>query len=262
MSNTAFSLVSDLKLNRGLEEFLSPKRVQLLENIIVYGSISKAAKASQISYKSAWAWIEKMNLLASKPLVQRISGGKGGGGTIVTAFAKELVQRFNEIEILHHKHMASLDRSFEDLEQGHLRDFIFSRLKTTVCEYSEHEHRASVRLKLASGEEISAQVPRDFLEVNQLRIGTEVFVLIESEVVSISAYDEKEHVSSRNQLRTQVRDLVVYEDEVLLSLALLSEEVLQAQITTASYNKLEIKKGDTVWAMFKAYNVTLLGGES
>jgi len=132
MSNIVFSLESDLRLTKGSEEFLSPKRVQLLENITIYGSMTKAAKASGITYKTAWAWIEKMNSLASKPMVQRISGGKGGGGTIVTVFAKELIERFIQLEALHKKHLASLDRSFEDLDNGRMQDFVFSRLNAEV----------------------------------------------------------------------------------------------------------------------------------
>ena len=111
-----FHLSSELLLSKGTEEFLSSKRAQLLENITIYGSISKAAKASAITYKTAWSWIDKMNSLSSKSMVQRISGGKGGGGTIVTAYARELICRYEELEALHQTHLATLERGFDTLE--------------------------------------------------------------------------------------------------------------------------------------------------
>ncbi|PHR57068.1 MAG: hypothetical protein COA44_06665 [Arcobacter sp.] len=257
MNQIAFSLESEIYIRANSEDFLSPKRVQLLENIIIYGSMAKAAKALDISYKTAWAWIDKMNLLSSKPIVQRISGGKGGGGTIVTAFAKELMFRFKELEALHQKHLESLDRSLEFLDNGSMQDSIFSRLNAQLIHINKHENRASVSLKLDSCEIISAQVPMDFIKVNSLREGSSVCVLIESESVSVSKLDEKE-LSSRNRLHTKVQDIIIHEDEVLLKLCLSNDEIINAQITYASYNKLNIKKEDKLLAIFKAYSITLL----
>ena len=257
MNNTVFSLESDLHLTKNSEEFLSPKRVQLLENIIIYGSITKAAKASGITYKTAWAWIDKMNSLASKPLVQRISGGKGGGGTLVTAFAKELIGRFTELEALHQKHLASLDRSFEDLDNGRMHDFVFSRLNAEVLAIEENASRASIVLRLETLETIAAQAPMAFTQINKLSVGSLVSVLIESEAVSVSRYNEEE-LSSRNKLKTKVKDIVIQGDEVLLKLCLKNGEVLHSQKTYKSYEKLKIKKEDELLAIFKAYSITLL----
>lgn len=257
MNKISFTLESDLHLTALSEEFLSPKRVQLLENITIYGSMAKAAKALGISYKTAWAWIEKMNMLSSKPLVQRISGGKGGGGTIVTAFAKELVCRFKELEALHHKHLESLNRSLEFFDNGSMQDSIFSRLNAEVIKIVEYENRASVDLRLDSSEIISAQVPMDFIKVNVLKVGSQVCVLIESEAVSVSKFNEKE-LSSRNRLQTRVKDITIHEDEVLLQLSLSNGEIINAHITYTSYIKLDIKKEDKLLAIFKAYSITLL----
>jgi len=257
MSNTAFSLESDLYLSKHSEEFLSPKRVQLLENITIYGSITKAAKASGITYKTAWAWIDKMNTLATKPLVQRISGGKGGGGTIVTAFAKSLMQRFIELEALHQKHLASLDRSFDDLDTGKMHDFVFSRLNAEIVSISEHESRASLVLKLCTGEVLNAQVPMAFVTVNKLKKEALISVLIESEAVSVSRYSEDE-LSSTNRLRTRVKEISIQEDEVLLRLCLDNGDFIYSQITYQSFEKLKIQKEDELLAIFKAYNITLL----
>tara|TARA_R110000868_G_scaffold360867_1_gene622908 strand:+ start:341 stop:679 length:339 start_codon:yes stop_codon:yes gene_type:complete len=87
-----------LWLEKNGQFFLGKGRVELLKAIVVCGSISAAAKSMKMSYKKAWAAVDAMNSLADKPLVIRITGGSGGGGTTVTKAGKEainLYERFN-----------------------------------------------------------------------------------------------------------------------------------------------------------------------
>lgn len=261
MNKSAFVLVSNLLLNREDQNFLSLKRVKLLENIIVYGSMSKAAKASGITYKTAWEWIEKMNSLSPKPLVQKVSGGKGGGGTVVTAYAKELMYLFEEVEALHHKHLNTLEETFSHLEDEEVSEaFSFSRLEAKIIEISLNANNAIFLLELIGGSMISAQAPVSFVEVNSLRKGSLINVLIESDAVSVSKSFEKE-ISSRNKLKTEVKAIRIQEDDVLLTLSIEKGQSITSRITRKSYKELEIKKGDSLMAMFKAYNVTLFNSE-
>jgi len=253
----SFSLESKLLLRKNREDFLSPKKVQLLENITIYGSISKAAKASEITYKTAWTWIDKMNSLAPKALVEKISGGKGGGGTLVTAYAKELICLYEEVEALHNKHLNTLERAFDHLEDEKIKGFSFSRLNAEVVEISKHEKRATLRLKLGCGSSISAQAPVAFVEVNKLKPASMLYVLVESQAVSVSKSFEKES-SSRNKLQTKVVDVMIHGEDVVLTLSLGNSEMLTSQITYQSYQSLDIKKEDELWVMFKAYSITLL----
>ncbi len=251
-----FTLVSDLLLRKEDENFLSLKKVQLLENIMVYGSISKAAKASSVTYKTAWEWIDKMNALAPKPLVQKISGGKGGGGTIVTVYAKELIQTYEEVDALHQKHLETLEKAFDHLGDEKEKTFSFSRLDAMITKISVHEKRANVELRLNCGSHISIQSPFSFVEVNKLHAGSFASVLIESEAVSVSRSMDQQ-ISSRNRLKTKVEDIIIEGEDVLLTLLLCKDQYLSSRITFKSYKELEIKKGDELMAMFKAYSVTL-----
>lgn len=61
-----------------------PGRIELLSRIADCGSITQAAKAIGMSYKAAWDAIDTMNNLAGEPLVERVTGGRGGGGTRLT----------------------------------------------------------------------------------------------------------------------------------------------------------------------------------
>jgi molybdate transport system regulatory protein len=72
-------------------------RLRLLRAIEQTGSLSKAAKEVQISYKKAWHLVDSVNKSAKKPVTQKSVGGKGGGGTILTDYGKSLVDTFDEI---------------------------------------------------------------------------------------------------------------------------------------------------------------------
>ncbi|MGB9732250.1 MULTISPECIES: winged helix-turn-helix domain-containing protein [Calditerrivibrio] len=78
--------------------FIGFGRVVLLERIEQYGSISKAAKSMEMSYKHAWELVESMNNQGSKPLVIKTTGGKDGGGAQLTEYGKKVVGLFWELQ--------------------------------------------------------------------------------------------------------------------------------------------------------------------
>lgn len=73
---------------------LSFGRVVLLDRIKRYGSISKAAKSMEMSYRHAWELVDSMNSRGGRPLVITAIGGKNGGGTRVTADGEKAVKTF------------------------------------------------------------------------------------------------------------------------------------------------------------------------
>lgn len=74
--------------------FLGYGRVVLLERIREFGSITKAAKSMELSYRRAWVLIDSMNRQAPKPFVVTAAGGKGGGGTLVTEAGEQAIRTF------------------------------------------------------------------------------------------------------------------------------------------------------------------------
>lgn len=77
--------------------FLASGRVDLLRKIEEFGSISKAAKEMKMSYKKAWSLVDSINSQSKKPLVERTSGGKNGGGTIVTQEGVRMIESFEKL---------------------------------------------------------------------------------------------------------------------------------------------------------------------
>ncbi|GAA3629782.1 winged helix-turn-helix domain-containing protein [Flavivirga jejuensis] len=76
---------------------LGEGRVHLLKAIQETGSLSKAAKSLNISYKKAWQLIDSVNKSAKKPVTINSIGGKGGGGAELTDYGLSLVNAFDDI---------------------------------------------------------------------------------------------------------------------------------------------------------------------
>lgn len=79
--------------------FLGEGRIKLLKSIKVTKSLSMSAKELGMSYKKAWNLIDSVNKNSKLPLVDKKSGGKGGGGTVLTEYGEKMIEVFETINI-------------------------------------------------------------------------------------------------------------------------------------------------------------------
>lgn len=79
------------------ELYIGGGRAILLERIDDLGSISAAARSMGLGYRNAWLWIETANRLAASPLVEKITGGAGGGHARLTAEGRKVVTQYKEL---------------------------------------------------------------------------------------------------------------------------------------------------------------------
>ena len=77
---------------------LGPGKASLLESIDQVGSISEAARQSNISYRRAWDMVDTMNRCFNEPLVESVTGGKGGGGAVLSPLGKKVVEIYRDME--------------------------------------------------------------------------------------------------------------------------------------------------------------------
>ncbi len=70
----------------------------ILKAIKETGSISKAAKKINMSYRHAWSYVRSAEKRLGVPLLVKVKGGKSGGGAILTDYAKDLLEKFNKLE--------------------------------------------------------------------------------------------------------------------------------------------------------------------
>ena len=73
-------------------------RRALLDEIERQGSINKAAKAINISFRKALSYIQSMESRLGKTLVIRQAGGRNGGGASLTDDARNLLGKYRKLE--------------------------------------------------------------------------------------------------------------------------------------------------------------------
>lgn len=70
----------------------------LLEAIDKYGSINQASKDINISYRKAWGYIKAMEERLGFKLIERQTGGRNGGGALLTDEAREFLKKYAAME--------------------------------------------------------------------------------------------------------------------------------------------------------------------
>lgn len=102
---------------------LDNKKYQLLQSILDYGSLTKAAKEIKVSYRTALNYIEKMEMALDVKIVNTTKGGKGGGGgTSLTDDGYSILKECKKINAIMelHKDVNEIEAEIVDvnLEKG------------------------------------------------------------------------------------------------------------------------------------------------
>ncbi len=87
--------------------FLGYGRVVLLERIRDHGSISAAARSMAMSHRHAWDLVDSMNRQSRSPVVEKSTGGRGGGGAGLTEAGERAIECFWSV---HREFRAFLER--------------------------------------------------------------------------------------------------------------------------------------------------------
>ena len=246
----------------GGENLGGPGRIALLAQIAECGSITHAAKAVKMSYKAAWDAIDTMNNLAGEPLVERVAGGKGGGGTRLTPRGQQLVENFRRIEAAHQRFIAQLGQQ----AQGIADDYLLIRnisMKTsarnpvagTVTRVVHGAVNDEVEIEVRPGLCIVATVTHESAEGLGLAVGAQAFALVKASSIVVVTDAEGAKFSARNRLSGTVSRLVTgaVNTEVVIDLA--GGGSVAAIITNESSKSLALTEGVTATAIFKASSV-------
>ncbi len=77
---------------------LGKGRLQLLEGIDRWHSISAAARHLGMSYRRAWLLVQSVNEAAGEPLVEAATGGTRGGGACLTDRGRVAIAVFRGLQ--------------------------------------------------------------------------------------------------------------------------------------------------------------------
>ncbi len=111
---------------------LGPGKIRLLEAIRDSGSLSQGARNIGMSYRRAWLLVDSLRQSFREPVTAASTGGKDGGGMLVTAFGDALINSYRELE-----------REFAALAARRLHAVI-----PAVVRHSKTDAKVSVRAKL------------------------------------------------------------------------------------------------------------------
>lgn len=239
-----------------------PGRIELLSKIAECGSITQAAKAIGMSYKAAWDAIDAMNNLAGEPLVERQTGGRGGGGTRLTHRAEQLVANFRLIAQEHRRFVEHLSQQAEGIAEDYLLIRRMS-MKTSarnqflgkVCALKEGAVNDEVELEVAGGHRIVAIVTHESTEGLGLQPGAEAFALIKASSIIIVTDDSGARFSARNRLAGTVSHVQTGAVNTEVVIELSGGGSVAAIVTNESATSLGLATGKPATAIFKASSV-------
>lgn len=244
--------------------FLGSDRIELLQKIDEHGSISKAAKAAGISYKTAWGIFHAINNLSEMPLVLRKTGGKGGGGTVLTKEGKEFIRKYRVLEREHHRFLKNIagtiddpDRFFLLLRRISMRVSARNVFVGIVKRVRKGAVNAEVTLGLKGGDIITSVITNESADELGLGEGQEAHAIIKASSVILGRDLHRSRISARNVLCGNVTRIVEGPVNTDVSVALGGGNTLTAVITEESLKRLNLKEGEHACAAIKASSILL-----
>ncbi|MDH0301377.1 MULTISPECIES: TOBE domain-containing protein [unclassified Pseudomonas] len=199
-----------------------PQRIALLQHVAEQGSITRAAKAAGISYKAAWDAIDELNNLAAQPLVERSTGGRGGGGARLSTEGERVLRLYQRLQALQAQILESAEDSSDLDLLGRLmmRTSARNQLQGRISGLRREGRHDRISLALGGGLEIEALITRGSTERLELALGGTVVALLKAGWVQLLGDDEQAEAGS-NCLKAKVEEILSEEDgpgEVRLAL--------------------------------------------
>lgn len=250
-----------LKLQQRL--FADPRRISLLKQIAQTGSISQGAKNAGISYKSAWDAINEMNQLSEQSLVDRATGGKGGGGAVLTRYGQRLIQLYDLLaqiqqkafDVLSDDDALPLDSLLAAISRFSLQTSARNQWFGTVTQRDHQQVQQHVDILLADGTtRLKVAITAQSGERLGLDEGKEVLVLLKAPWVSVTR-DPQVAAAADNQLPCRISHIQRGEEQCEVLMALPDGQTLCATLPLAEAAGLE--ESADVTAFFNADRIIL-----
>ena len=257
-------LTGSLSLTIGGLALGGAERIALLNAVAERGSITQAAKAIGLSYKGAWDAIDAMNQLSGSPLVERSTGGRGGGSTRLTPHGLRLVERYGQINAVHQRFLKLLDDQSIDLNQEfsllsiiNVKTSARNQFVGNVTAVRSGAVNDEVEITLAEGSRLVAIVTRDSTEALGLRTNMTVIALVKASSVLVGTALDGARLSARNQLPGVVSAVTPGAVNAEVVIAIDGGGSIAAIVTQTSVKSLGLAVGVQAMAFFNASSVIL-----
>ena len=261
----AWPVAPETSLVRGdlrLAGRLDSRFFDLLRALESTGSLHKAARAAGYSYKGAWLLLETAANLARAPLVEGVTGGRGGGGSRLTLAAHVLLAAWQQLHLRHAAFLQEQERWLLDqpqlaplLRRMSMKTTARNQFAGTISAVNAGPATAQVTLAVGSGQEITASMTRAAHDRLKCRKGQEAIALVKaSEVVLVTDFAGYQ-LSARNQLAGTIARVQKGAVSSLIGLTLPGGMTITATVTNDAVDALGLAVGQAATATFKAYAV-------
>lgn len=258
----ALELSGKIWVDKNNKHFLGAGRIKLLENIERFGSISKAAKEMNISYKTAWDYINEMNNLSDEPLIITSIGGKFGGGAKLTDKGKELVIFFRNME----KHLYEFLKKNDNIANNNFINFV-KRLGLQTSARNQFIGRVisikrgmincEIEICLKGDNILKATITKESLKNLKIKENDEIISIIKASSIMIIKKNDNILLSSDNIIPGKINK--IFEDSTNAEISILTRcgNTITSIISKKSRQEMNLKKNDEVYALFNASSVIL-----
>lgn len=255
-------LSSALTLEMLGKPFLLEKRIVLLHAIETHGSISKAAKAVPMAYKSAWEAVDVMNSLSPEPIVHRETGGKDGGGTTITDYGQVLLKNY---ALLKEEHARFLTRLSEltDIQSGTFKTIgrlamqlsARNQIQAEVLEITSSAVNAEVLLSLKSGQKLSVVITQEAVENMHLEVGQRVTAIFKSSSVKLS--QSKGNAEALNALEGHITKHERDGEHCKVLVAIGQHDHIVCVMTCTNFDALAVQEDSKIYVCINSQNIML-----
>jgi molybdate transport system regulatory protein len=217
-----------------------------------------------MSYKAAWQAVDTMNNVADRPLVERVAGGKHGGGTRLTDEGRLMVEMFGRVEEEYSRFLARMSEGLSDFARFNQLMRRFSMKSSSrnqflgkVVKVVKGAVNGEVELDLGDGMRMVAIITNESIEDLRLKKGREAYALVKASSPILTLEEEGMRTSARNRLCGEVVSCIEGAVNGEVGLALPGGKRLTAIITNSSIKDLGLKEGVRACALIKASNVII-----
>lgn len=259
-------LHADIALYGDDNKTTGERRIALLEAVGREGSIAAAARASGLSYKAAWDALDAMQNLVSEPLLEKTSGGKGGGGAQLSPGAVKLIETYHRLQ----SGLAQmLSEAAGDLKtiglssSGLLQGFMMRTSARNI--FSGHIEKitgnallADVAVRISSQILIHAEITRKSVETLGLVAGRHAAALVKAPFVDVWPIDKQasDHATD-NQVFGVIRNFFTDGTTAEIIIDIDEGKTLAATMAQSLAQKRGLADDQQVLATFAARHVII-----
>jgi len=206
MKKFNFVAEAELVLKIGDLKILTEHRIELLRQIGLTKNLTKSAKLAGYSYKGAWDVIDSITRETGDAVVARVTGGKGGGHTVITPFGVALIRNFDLVKQDHQRFVSRLNMLANGFDEDYahsvdtpMRTSARNQLAGIIKAISQEKATDEILIKLPNSSELLVSVTHDSSRVLNLEIGAKVFALIKASAITITDDENKKSSDGKNK---------------------------------------------------------------